>query len=287
MYREQLLRIPVEMQGWPSLPYKLVPRGNGRLGKVPVDRDGRPCNHRDARHHQPYTDVVSRVKQGEADGLGVVLPQGIVMLDVDDCMDAGSVDDRTGGLLKTLDSYTEISQSGRGIKTFAYGQKPGTRSRGNNLELYGPNQFAALTGRVYGAYTVLRAAQGAINTVYSMLGSAELPPVLPETTILTPVPNDLTAILQRARQARNGDKFCRLYDAGDITGYASASDADYALLNMLRFWCGPNREVLDAMMRQSALMRPKWDRPVGDSTYGHRTIERVIACGGATWQRRE
>ncbi|MCP2014802.1 primase-polymerase (primpol)-like protein [Deinococcus sp. HSC-46F16] len=286
MTPDHLWKVPGEMQAWCAVPYRLVARGNGRMGKVPVDREGRPCNHRDPRHHEAYGDVVARVAAGEADGLGVVLPEGAVMLDVDDCVLKGRVDERTEGLLESLGSYTEVSQSGKGVKTFALGQKPGARSRGNGLELYGPGQYAALTGNVYGPYTTLQAAQEAIDTIYGMIGPARPLPVVPRVTPLAPAPSDLELTLERARRAKNGSKFQRLFDEGDITGYASASDADYALLNMLRFWFGPHPDLLDELMRRSALMRPKWDRATAGETYGHRTINSVIARGGATWTRR-
>jgi hypothetical protein len=67
-------------------------------------------------------------------------------------------------------------------------------------------------------------------------------------------------LLQAAGEAANGDKFRRLW-AGDTAGYPSSSEADQALANLLAFWVGsPDPARIESLMRQSGLMRPKWDQ---------------------------
>ena len=39
---------------------------------------------------------------------------------------------------------------------------------------------------------------------------------------------------------------------------------------------------MDSIFRQSALMRPKWDRMHGSQTYGNKTINNAILKNGAT-----
>ena len=98
----------------------------------------------------------------------------------------------------------------------------------------------------------------------------------------SPVDNDDSALIEKARRSKNGDQFSRLFDHGDISGFQSHSEADLALSNMLAFWCGPNATRIDGLMRQSALLSnperlKKWDRPhVRGLTYGQATIERAI-----------
>ena len=41
---------------------------------------------------------------------------------------------------------------------------------------------------------------------------------------------------------------------------ASRSEADFALAGSLAFWCGPDPERIERLMRQSGLTRPKWER---------------------------
>ena len=42
--------------------------------------------------------------------------------------------------------------------------------------------------------------------------------------------------------------------------YASRSEADFALASTLAFWCGPDANRIERLMRQSGLTRPKWER---------------------------
>jgi hypothetical protein len=79
-------------------------------------------------------------------------------------------------------------------------------------------------------------------------------------------------ILSLARGARNAAKFEALWD-GDITGYASHSEADQALISLLAFYTQDEGQ-LDSLYRRSGLCREKWlKRP----DYRRRTIERALS----------
>src|SRR5215208_1505660 len=67
------------------------------------------------------------------------------------------------------------------------------------------------------------------------------------------------ALLDRARNARTGAKFTKLFDDGDISGHESASNADFALLNMLVFWTAGDPERIGRLFEMSALYRSKSD----------------------------
>ena len=59
--------------------------------------------------------------------------------------------------------------------------------------------------------------------------------------------------------------------------YKSQSEADIALCNYLAFWTNKDSKKMDAIFRQSKLMRDKWDKKDGATTYGQRTINKAIA----------
>lgn len=87
-------------------------------------------------------------------------------------------------------------------------------------------------------------------------------------------------ILGAARRAKNRDAFSALFDQGDTSAYGGDhSKADWHLVDMLAFWCGPSRERIDRLFRRSKLMRSKWDEVhAGDGeTYGAMTISDVLA----------
>jgi AAA domain/NrS-1 polymerase HBD domain len=79
-------------------------------------------------------------------------------------------------------------------------------------------------------------------------------------------------VIRLARSAKNALKFEDLW-SGDISGYASHSEADQALICRLAFYTQDNTQ-LDRLYRQSGLCRQKWlDR----ADYRHQTIERALS----------
>lgn len=85
-------------------------------------------------------------------------------------------------------------------------------------------------------------------------------------------------IVCNLRKAKNGEKFIRLYDKGDITGYGSPSEADAALCALIAFRAGKDgADLIDEVFRTSALYREKWER----DDYRAMTITAGIeACHG-------
>ena len=88
------------------------------------------------------------------------------------------------------------------------------------------------------------------------------------------------AVLQKARAAKNGAKFQRLW-SGDWNGYKSQSEAEYALCYMLAYWTNNDRWQIDRLFRQSQLYRPKWDTPFNGTTNGLYTIDKILARAGS------
>lgn len=83
----------------------------------------------------------------------------------------------------------------------------------------------------------------------------------------------LSAIVDRARSARNGDIFWSLW-TGDTTRLGGDhSAADQALCNILAFWTGGNAGLIDRLFRMSGLYRNKWER----RDYRERTIGKAIS----------
>ncbi|ELY62816.1 hypothetical protein C489_21106 [Natrinema versiforme JCM 10478] len=99
-----------------------------------------------------------------------------------------------------------------------------------------------------------------------------------DTAVDTDVDLEDKDLLEKARNASNGEKFERLW-RGSTAGYESQSEADMALCCLLAFWTGGDHTRMDRLFRQSGLLRDKWDdvHYADGSTYGEKTIERAIA----------
>ena len=90
-------------------------------------------------------------------------------------------------------------------------------------------------------------------------------------------------IIARASSARNGDKFSRLM-RGDTSEYDGDDNrADLGLCSIIAFWTQDAGQI-DRIFRTSALFRDKWDRPTSGSTYGAKSIGKVLGDTKETYQ---
>ena len=84
-------------------------------------------------------------------------------------------------------------------------------------------------------------------------------------------------IVCNLRKQKNGAKFIRLFDNGDISGYGSHSEADLALCTLIAYRAGNDAALIDDIYRSSALYRDKWER----EDYRTATIQMALAnCSG-------
>ena len=108
-------------------------------------------------------------------------------------------------------------------------------------------------------------------------------------SVATPKNLSIDDILQKAREAKNGYKFCALYDYGDISSYNNDdSSADLALCNILAFWLYNygGEQAIDYAFRQSKLYRDdKWGKR---ADYRNSTISKAISmCDGKFYDQNQ
>jgi hypothetical protein len=228
-------------------------------------------------------------------GIGFVLSDQVCGLDFDRCLDAdGQLHAAVAEAITQLDSYAERSPSGQGVHIIVEGKV----ERGRKLsatssfparEVYGSGRFFTMTGARISEATNLASgatAQAALDRVIARLfpGADRLPIVGPEVPIVGPVPPSLSdnEIVALMRTVKNGAKASRLLD-GDVSDYASQSEADFALCRCIRFFTR-DRAQIDRIVRKTPLLRPKWDEVHGSETYGSFTIRNALALGGHTYR---
>lgn len=241
----------------------------------------------------------NRVACGEADGVGFVLGDGVVCVDLDDCIhDHGTLHEIARDAV-ALGSYVERSPSGRGLHVLIRA----SISRSRNIgacdgvpchEIYdgqpGSARYVTVTGDRVGDVSVLRKgpeARAALDAFVAKWFSTEseaarrdLESGRDKVDLL-----DDEAVLRGMFAEKNGPKWRRLYD-GDCSGFPSQSEADLALCRKLRFYTSANAAQMDRLFRRSKLMRAKWDQRRGTQTYGEITIGKILAAGGPTYAPR-
>lgn len=149
--------IPPELKSidhWVAWRYELrADRKSGELKptKVPID----PLTGANAKSNAKATwgtfeQAWHCYQRDGLDGVGfvVTLDIGIVGIDIDKCRDpeTGRIDDEAFRIIQELNSYTEVSPSGCGIRIFARGTLPPRGRKKGRYELYDSGRFLTVTG---------------------------------------------------------------------------------------------------------------------------------------------
>ncbi|MFV0363092.1 MAG: phage/plasmid primase, P4 family [Suipraeoptans sp.] len=266
---------------------------NGNPTKVPFALSGGPTGADSKWSHTwgTYKDSLAVKEKLHAAGIGFKIPENYFFLDIDH---RELSDPLVQTLLARFDSYTEYSVSGTGIHIYGrcnfsklptYIDKEGKvrldkqfyqKNSKIDLELYVggiTNRFAAFTDNIIENKPLRECTTAVLTTLDKNMRKAK------KIKYSEKRDGDKASfdIVCNLRKQKNGEKFKKLYDEGDISGYGSHSEADAALCALIAFRTGPDSEAIDDIFRSSALYREKWDR----DDYREATIAVGIeACHG-------
>lgn len=288
--RQQPPRALLELAQWVTWRKEQRRKPNGDLywTKVPYNpRTGRKASVSAPETWGAYQQAVAAARRSRHDGIGFVVTKSdpFVGIDLDHCRDAetGEIEAWAQAIVDQMQSYTEVSPSGTGLRIFVMGALPPQHRREGDIEMYSDGRFLTVTTQHLDGTPreietrdeeLLKLHQAVFAArIYKMDEAHPLRPSRPQS----PTRLDDTTIVKSAQAAKNGAKFARLW-AGDTGGYGgNHSSADMALCGLIAFWTGPDAERIDRIFRQSGLMRDKWDESRGASTYGARTVAAVLA----------
>lgn len=264
---------------------------SGRPTKVPYNpKTGAMARTNDPSTFADFNTAMKSYAIGGWDGIGYRVSEGIGAIDIDHCIrEDGSLNDVAASILGIFpDAYFEKSPSGTGLRgffrlypDFAYDKTVYyINNRKHGLEVYLPgvtNRFVTVTGDMFRNGAVTRnddALRTLLDTFMKRSTRVSSKTVEPVSYL------DDDGVIAHASTSESGDKFKALYEGRWEEGYDSQSDADMALVSILAFWCGNVEEQIDRIFRTSGLMRDKWDRMTGDSTYGQITIRNAVSTNG-------
>lgn len=147
--------IPLELR---SLPRWVVwswtwKRKAGKYDKPPLQINGSLASSTDPTTWTRFESAaVSTFNRN--DGIGFVLGSdvGIVGVDLDDCRnpDTCEIFEPASSIIKKLDSYSEVSPSGTGVKVLIHGRLPDKCTKVNHsigIEVYGDGRYFTITGQ--------------------------------------------------------------------------------------------------------------------------------------------
>lgn len=280
--------IPNELKEHPVWVLWKAEERDGRIAKPPYTPRGNHANVSDPYTWSTYKEVEAAYLRGKYSGLGIVLTNSLAAIDIDHCIVDGVLTDTAQQVVSMMDSYTEISPSGEGIRILFYAEPLKVDKEHhliNNqklgLEVYLPEftqKYVTLTGNLLNDSPVNRRTE-AIRQVLDdfMKRPALISPFAvgePVNNTVANMPDD--ELLQKIRASKEGEKFNALW-SGDMEKYDNDhSKSDMALCGMLAFWTGRDIQRMDRLFRESALYRPKWNEDRGGLSYGARTIDKAV-----------
>jgi hypothetical protein len=177
--------IPAELrEGRRHVVWRAIKRNGGKPTKCLYQPDGRAASSTDPSTWSTFGEVMAAYEEGGWDGVGMIhSPEdNLVGADADHCIDGPDNTAAGAGAdaVFELDTYTEVSPSGTGLRAYCRGKKPGRRSvnRKMGFELYDGlttegepgGRYLTLTGHHYGGTpTTINERQPQVDAVYEKM----------------------------------------------------------------------------------------------------------------------
>ena len=117
-----------------------------------------------------FAEAVAAWEDGQADGVGVVLGEGLVGVDLDRCRNpkTGVLTEEANSIITALNSYTEISPSGTGVHILLRGALPPRGRRKGLVEIYSDGRYFTVTGaHVSGTPTTIQDRTAALADLHA------------------------------------------------------------------------------------------------------------------------
>lgn len=220
-----------------------------KLTKVPYQTNGKLASSTDPSTHTLYANI-----KGDKKGIVLLEDKKLICIDIDHCIEDGKIVHEQKEIIADFilesDSYTEISQSGKGLHIFLEITEPLTllKNRHEPFEVYVSGRYIAVTENCYGKPKEVRTvtpdeSQRLIKIIGYPWGYVAPQPT---TNLQQPTTNfDDETILIKMFKSTLGAKIKALYE-NDISEYNNnASVADAAFCRILAFWTGKNAEQME------------------------------------------
>jgi len=284
--------IPEELRGLKQWICWRFEDRNGKETKLPCDpKNGREVDVQERAAWVSFDVAMQQARsRNDLDGIGFAFADGggLVGIDLDDCLKDGRLTDFARSVVDRFPStYAEVSPSGAGLKLWVRGSLPispdktGRKNPKRGLEVYQRGRYFTITGQRWIDEDSGRHADSEPCIVdhsgdLAVWFREQFPDKSAKAPAAAAAPaatlQDAAEIVRRASEARNGEKFRRLYE-GDLSDCGDDhSSADLALCNSLAFWCCCDAGLMDQVFRSSGLMREKWER----ADYRESTIAKAI-----------
>ena len=235
----------------------------GKYNKRPVNCNSDKGEYAESDNPETWTTFDNALKYLKEKG-GTTVAYALDGKDKVSCVDIDRCFDENGELSETAKevlkrsgaTYAEKSVSGNGLHIFGKtsGMDIRTFSKNGDLEFYQKEHFITMTG------------DGAKTKDLINFDTCGMKPYLEskcekriEWKGVCKGENGLSSmsdkdVVEKASEAKNGDKFKRLYAGEDLQN--NHSNSDMSLMNILAYWCNGDKEQMLRIFATSGLFRP-------------------------------
>ena len=151
-------------------------------------------------------------------------------------------------IVEQFDSYTETSTSGTGLHIIVKGKIPHGVRR-DNVEVYSDARYMICTDRAINDKPIEQ-RQELLDVLFAEMDSTNQIQLEQHDALMSD-----TQVVEMGQRAANADKFLSLCK-GEMDGYPSQSEADFALLSIFAYYTRDNDQV-KRLFRMSALGKRK------------------------------
>lgn len=244
--------IPHEMRIYPQwIVWRYEDTDSKKPTKVPYSaKTGHLASVTDPNTWAGFDECVNAMSSGWYAGIGFVLTENdpYSFIDLDDTKGDQTALDRQIKIFNEFNSYAERSPSGSGLHIIVKGAIPSGRRR-SFIEVYSSLRYMTMTGDIY-RNAPINDCNELLNVLWGQMGQGSV--AVAHYAGLAEAKETDEQVYNRAVAAANGDKFAELY-AGKWEGmYASQSEADFALVDIIAFYT-QNRAQISRMFRASGL----------------------------------
>lgn len=171
--------IPAQLRGIPHWVLWRYEERSGKWTKPPHQPNGSYAKTTDPTTWNMFEVVKKAYEKGGFAGVGFVLTDelDIVGIDLDHCIDVDeNVSPMAWFIAEMVNSYTEISPSGEGLRIFAFGDIPedGRDDKKKGMEIYKSGRYLTITGCRYNDLPISENKDG-IQTVYDYIVDSDTP----------------------------------------------------------------------------------------------------------------
>jgi putative DNA primase/helicase len=284
--------VPEDLRQCPQwVNWRLAPRPDGKLAKIPIQPNGLNANVADPKTWHTFEACL---KASPSVGFVLTSKTGLVVIDLDHVRSkSGAIESWALAIVQEMDSYTEISPSGTGLHIWLRGTLPPGGRRKDRIEVYCDRRYMTVTGKhLPTTPCILLGRQDVLTSWHERVFGVNLSGDQSTGGGDLPAREDAEVVKALSKPDHKWwIGFDDLYHDGDLSRWSQDFSRGLFTLALMvaRFTRDASQveRIIKAskVYRVAEAARKKWDAPRGQTTWGSQLIAsamRSAVMEGAT-----